>query len=75
MAGKSTRDVSQLEPSHEHAAAPAVSESRSAAVIAPPDQLSRPLEVLDETDWEVSYVPLKTLPAPVNEQTLEVPHG
>ncbi len=70
MAGKSTRDASLLEQPREEAAP--LMESPAAEVIALPDQLSRPLDILDETDWEVSYAPLKILPAP---QTTEVPHG
>jgi putative transposase len=70
MAGKSTREASLLEQPREEAVP--LMESPAAEVIALPDQLSRPLDILDETDWEVSYAPLKILPAP---QTTEVPHG
>jgi hypothetical protein len=72
MAGKSTRDASLIEPPQADVTPPSVMESQATEVIALPDQVSHPLDTCDETDWEVSYAPLKILPAP---QTTEVPHG
>ncbi len=73
MAGKSTRAMTQLEP-------PAPPETPVqleplAEVMTPSSIESQPSKLPDDDNWEVSYVPLKSLPAPVPAQGTEVQHG
>lgn len=61
-AGKPTRDLAQLEPPHASETSLDEGLNSSLEMIPPATQVPSPP---DETDWEVSYIPLKSLPAPV----------
>lgn len=66
-AGRSTRTMAQLEPLTQHA--------QPAEMIASSPAVSQPCEALADDNWEVSYVPLKSLPAPMTAEGTEVQHG
>jgi hypothetical protein len=72
MAGQSTRVAVQREP-------PAQPEGpvqlAPVTEVTTPSPISRSHESPDDDNWEVCYVPLKSLPAPVKAQETEVHHG
>jgi putative transposase len=74
-AGKPTRQLVEPPPMAEGAGEPVVIEPAPSPIITP-DQVLIPQDTVDDAEWEVSYMPLKSLPAPVKANSEQaVQHG